>query len=82
MSGLNPNLVFLFIGMIVFAAIMFYGEHHFPNDGQIFQVIAGILTGMATLFFSVARHMFGMTDDKPKAPETSTTDSPSGPKDK
>ncbi len=62
MKSLDKNLAFLFGVMVVLLIALFYGEHHFPMDGQIFQVIAGLLTAAGATFFSAARHTFGIPD--------------------
>lgn len=62
MKSLDKNLAFLFVVMMVLLLAMFYCEHYFPMDGQIFQVIAGLLTMSGTIFFQAARHTFGIPD--------------------
>ncbi len=64
MKSLDKNLAFLFGVIVVLLIALFYGEHHFPMDGQIFQVIAGLLTAAGATFFSAARHTFGLPEDK------------------
>ncbi len=65
MKSLDKNLAFLFGVIIVLLVALFYGETKFPMDGQIFQVVAGLLTAAGATFFSAARHTFGIPDDKP-----------------
>ena len=65
MRSLDRNLAFLFFVIVVLLVALFYGEHHFPMDGQIFQVISGLLTAAGATFFSAARHTFGIPDEKP-----------------
>lgn len=41
----------LFVGMIFFTGMLFAAEKWFPADGQMFQVVAGLLTGFSGAFF-------------------------------
>lgn len=50
-NKLEPVVRLLFIGMVIFAALLFVSEKFFPMDGQMFQVIAGLLTGFSGAFF-------------------------------
>jgi hypothetical protein len=50
-NSLDPVLRLLFIGIMLFTMITIYVNHVFPNDGQMFQVICGILTGFTGAFF-------------------------------
>lgn len=50
-TKLEPVILLLFIGMVFFTAMLFTAEHYFPMDGQMFQVIAGLLTGFSGAFF-------------------------------
>ena len=50
-SRLEPVVVLLFIGMLVFTGILLYVQKFFPNDGQTFQVIAGLLSAFSGAFF-------------------------------
>lgn len=47
----EPTLYLLFYGMIFFAGVLIGVEYFFKEDGQMFQVIAGILTGFTGAFF-------------------------------
>lgn len=47
----DPVLYLLFAGMLVFAGILIACEHFFMADGQMFQVMAGLLTGFSGAFF-------------------------------
>ena len=58
----EPNLIFLFVVMVVFAGIIIYCEHFFREDGQVFQVFAGILTGVGTTFLASARKVLGVPE--------------------
>ena len=48
----DPVLYLLFIGMVFFTAVLIGVEYFFKDDGQVFQVVAGILTGFAGSFFT------------------------------
>lgn len=45
-------LYLLFAGMLVFAVMLVLVEKFFASDGQIFQVVAGLLTGFSGAFFA------------------------------
>lgn len=66
---LNRNLVFLFVCMVILVGALFMGEKWYPGDGQFFQVFAGILTSVATVFVGAARHVLGMTAEDEKNPD-------------
>jgi hypothetical protein len=73
---MDPVLKLLLIGILFFTAALFYCEHRFPNDGQIFQVIAGLLTGFGGAFLAFARKELGVPDQPVPLPPgaTRTTD--------
>ena len=41
----------LFGGMMFFTLVLLLCEKFYPNDGQVFQVFAGLLSGFAGAFF-------------------------------
>ena len=43
----DPVVMLLFIGVVLFTGVLFACEKMFYQDAQIFQVIAGIDTGIA-----------------------------------
>lgn len=45
-------LYLLFAGMVIFAGLLIYIEHYFKDDGQLFQVISGLLTAFSGSFFT------------------------------
>ena len=47
----EPVVLLLFIGMVFFTLMLFISERFFMQDGQMFQVIAGLLTGFSGAFF-------------------------------
>jgi len=49
---IDPTLILLFIGMLIFTGVLIFVEHFFASDGQVFQVISGVLTGFAGAFFA------------------------------
>jgi hypothetical protein len=51
-NRLDHVVVLLFVGMLVFTAILMYEAQARPNDGQTFQVIAGLLTAFSGSFFT------------------------------
>lgn len=48
----DPVLLLLFIGVMVFTGVIIGAERFFPNDGQLFQVLSGLVTGFAGAFFA------------------------------
>lgn len=71
LSKVDPVLWLLFLGMLVFTAILLYVEKFYPNDGQIFQVISGLVTGFAGAFFA---RMKPDTSKPPEPPGTQKTE--------
>jgi hypothetical protein len=63
MKTMDPVLKLLLVGILFFTAALFYCEHRFPSDGQIFQVIAGLLTGFGGAFLAFARKELGVPDE-------------------
>lgn len=47
----DPILYLLFVGIVVFSILLITVEHYFMSDGQMFQVMAGVLTGFTGAFF-------------------------------
>jgi len=50
MKRLDPVLILLFCCMMFFTSILFAAEIWFNSDSQLFQVVAGILTGIVGAF--------------------------------
>lgn len=50
-SKIEPIVLLLFIGMLVWSALLFVCQQYYSDDGQIFQVISGLLTGFSGAFF-------------------------------
>lgn len=52
MSALKvePVLFLLFLGTLIFAALLIFVEWKFNSDAQVFQVFAGVFTGFAGAF--------------------------------
>ena len=44
-------LFLLFAGMVFYTVVLIFCEHYFMQDGQMFQVIAGVLAGFGGCFF-------------------------------
>jgi hypothetical protein len=44
--------VLLFAGMLIFTILLIIVEKFFHDDGQIFQVMAGLVTGFSGAFFT------------------------------
>lgn len=49
-EAVEPVLLLLAGLMIFFTATLFACEHFFNNDGQVFQVMSGLLTGISGAF--------------------------------
>ncbi len=62
-------LVLLLIGILFFTGTIFVSEHYYPMDGQLFQVLAGMLTSFAGAFFG---RMKPKGDDKALASSNGT----------
>jgi hypothetical protein len=48
---IEPVVLLLFTGMLVFTVVVMACEKFYPMDGQLFQVFAGLLTGFSGAFF-------------------------------
>ena len=51
MTRIDPVLLLLFLGMLVFTGLLLLISKWSPNDGQTFQVISGLLTAFSGAFF-------------------------------
>lgn len=67
---INATTVFLFICIVALACVMFFGEYLWPNDGQFFQLFAGIMGSLVTLFVQQVKHVFAIPESQG---DTSTT---------
>lgn len=48
---IDPVLWLLFLGMVLAAGTLIFVEHFFKDDGQVFQVFAGLLASFSGAFF-------------------------------
>lgn len=64
MKALDPVLKMLFLGIIFFTGVLFVSERFFPMDGQIFQVVAGLLTGFSGAFFMGIKKELGIQEEQ------------------
>jgi cytochrome c biogenesis protein CcdA len=71
-NRIEPVVLLLFVGMLVFTGILLFVEKFYPNDGQMFQVIAGLLTAFSGAFFMRVKPK--AADDGGKSSATITTD--------
>lgn len=69
--GIEPSLILLFMGLVFFTGILIFVEWKFSSDGQVFQVIAGLVTGFASSLFTKLK----VSKD---SPDTTTTATVSG----
>ena len=53
----------LFIGVIFFTVCLFVTEKYFTNDGQMFQVIANLLSGFAGAMLMGIRKELGLPEN-------------------
>jgi uncharacterized membrane protein YjjP (DUF1212 family) len=51
LDELDRVLLLLFLGIMVFTAMLFVCDMWFMSDSQLFQVIASVLTGFTGAFF-------------------------------
>lgn len=47
---IEPILILLFVAMVFFTGCVFAAEHFYPNDGQMFQVVSNLLSGISGAF--------------------------------
>lgn len=48
----DPVLLLLFSGITIFTGVMIFIEFKFKDDGQLFQVVSGLVAGFAGAFFT------------------------------
>lgn len=60
---LEPVLKLLFVCMVFFTLVLFAAEVWFANDSQLFQVVAGVLTGVVGAFLGRIKPSKGDTGD-------------------
>ena len=53
LGEIDGVLMLLFASMVFFTAALLWVEHFFPNDAQMFQVIAGLVTTSSGAFFGL-----------------------------
>ncbi len=66
---LEPIVLLLFVGMLFWTGMLFICQKFYPDDGQIFQVISGLLTGFSGAFFMRIKPRGA----EPPPPDTTTT---------
>lgn len=69
---LEPILMLLFGSMVFFTGILFASEIWFASDSQLFQVVAGILTGITGAFLGRIK------PSKSEDPTTTVSAGPAG----
>lgn len=69
---IDPVLYLLFSGMIFFTLILIGVEYFFMADGQMFQVVAGVLTGFTGAFFGRMKPGAGTGSHSPGGDDNST----------
>jgi hypothetical protein len=63
MLKIDPILLLLFLGMMIFTAVLVWVEYAFKDDGQIYQTIATLVAGFSGAFFM---RINPKNDDAPK----------------
>lgn len=77
---LEPVLKLLAGLMIFFTAVLFVSEKFFPSDGQIFQVVSGLLTGISGAFLMrIKPRATGEVDGNAVTTATTTVSVPAEP---
>lgn len=67
---MDGKLRTLAVVVLVLTIALFYCEHMFPNDGQMFQAIYGMLMMFATIFGSALKKELGVEDSQPQPTTT------------
>lgn len=62
---LDPKLRLLAIVVFVLLGSLFYCEHMFPKDGQMFQAVYGLLTGFSAILLNELRKELGQPAELP-----------------
>ncbi len=52
LEKIDPVLKLLFAGMVLFTAVLIGVTWFFKDDGQIFQVVSALVSGLAGSFFT------------------------------
>ena len=52
MNRVDPVLYLLLAGMLIFTAVMLFVDFKRSTDSEVFQVVAGVVTGFAGAFFT------------------------------
>lgn len=71
MKRIDPVLLLLMFGLIFFTGILIFVEHFFPSDGQVFQVVSGVLTAFSGAFFMRVKPQ---TPQEEKSPDSKLTE--------
>lgn len=70
---LDPKLKLLAMVVFTLLACLFYCEHMFPKDGQMFQAVYGLLTGFSAILLNELRKDFGQAELPPDTTLRKTT---------
>lgn len=65
---IDPIILLLLFGMLIFSVLLIYCEHMFKDDAQIFQVFASLVTGFGAALWTRIKP----GDDKSKSQDTNT----------
>ena len=62
MKNLDPAIRMLAMLLVFFTLVLFYAEHFFHGDGQLFQVVSNLLSGVAGALLMGIRRELGLPD--------------------
>ena len=68
LGDIEGTLMLLFGGMVWFTIVLIFVEYRFNNDAQVFQVVAGLVTGFAGAFFAMVKQRIDGRPQPPPAP--------------
>ena len=71
---LEPIVTLLFVGLFISVGLLFVCEHFYANDGQMFQVIAGIVGNFTGALFMRVKPR--SSDSGELQPKTMTVSAP------
>jgi uncharacterized membrane protein YjjP (DUF1212 family) len=76
-SRIDWVTVLRFVGVMLTLFALFVAEKFFPNDGQMFQVVAGLVTAFSGALFTRIKPLLSRPDDSATA--TAIVDTPAAP---
>lgn len=55
LKDVDGNTILLFVGVVWFTMVLVFVEYRFQQDAQIFQVVAGLVTGFSGAFLGLMK---------------------------